>query len=352
MGRSGGSSGGGGRSSGGGHSSGGFSGGHSSGGFSGGGRSSGGSFGGGGRTGGFSGGNPGPRRDPGPDRRPPRPIGPIWGRPYYGPGPEPHHRFGIWRTILIIIIVMMVLSILFSFAGSRNEYSSVTKNTTERTALEGVVSKTDWYEDNIGWISSKSTLISGLEEFYKETGVQPYILFVEYSSDLWNGNTLNSTAADEYLEEVYAEKFTDEGHFIFAYFQCANDSKAEMEGEFRYLMGYSVDTIMDSEAISILWGYFEINYYDTSLSIEEMISNTFEQTAESIMSSPTNGWDVLKVILIIVAIIIIVVIIYKMVKNKQKRDKEKEEYTKDILDKPLETFGTDTSELEKKYEDK
>ena len=31
------------------------------------------------------------------------------------------------------------------------------------------------------------------------------------------------------------------------------------------------------------------------------------------------------------------------------REKEREEYTKEILDKPLETFGTDTSELEEKY---
>ena len=42
-----------------------------------------------------------------------------------------------------------------------------------------------------------------------------------------------------------------------------------MEGEFRYLSGYSADTIMDNEAIKILWGYFENNYYNTSLTIEE-----------------------------------------------------------------------------------
>ena len=64
-----------------------------------------------------------------------------------------------------------------------------------------------------------------------------------------------------------------------------------MDGEFRYLSGYSADTIMDNEAINILWGYFEKNYYNTSLSIGKMISNTFSETAESIMSRPTNGWD-------------------------------------------------------------
>jgi competence protein ComGC len=107
---------------------------------------------------------------------------------------------------------------------------------------------------------------------------------------------------------------------------------------------------MDSEAISILWGYFENNYYNTSLSLEKMISNTFEETAESIMSKPTNGWDVVKVLIIIIAIIIVILVIYKIIKNKNSREKEREEYTKEILDKPLETFGIDTSELEKKYE--
>lgn len=38
-----------------------------------------------------------------------------------------------------------------------------------------------------------------------------------------------------------------------------------------------------------------------------------------------------------------------ILKNKNKREKEKEEFTKEILDKPLETFGEDTSDLEDKY---
>lgn len=106
---------------------------------------------------------------------------------------------------------------------------------------------------------------------------------------------------------------------------------------------------MDEEALSIFWGYFEENYYDLSLSIEEMISNTFEDTAKNIMVSTTNIYDVLKVILIIVIILIIIFIIFKLYKMKITREKEKEQYTKEILDKPLETFGKDTSELEQKY---
>lgn len=314
---------------------GGFGGGHSSGGFSGGGRSS----------GGFS------SRGSSSSYRPQRPR-PIYGGPHYHSGGYGygHSSSSSWVSILVFLIILMLIVIPIIQDNSSNSVK-IPKNTTQRVALKGVVSKTDWYEDNIGWITSKNTLISGLEEFYKKTGIQPYILFVPYSAEYWNGNDIQATKADAYLEKVYSEKFTDEAHFIFAYFQCKNDSKSEMDGEFRYLSGYSADTIMDNEAISILWGYFEKNYYNTSLSIEKMISNTFSETAESIMSKPTNGWDFAIVLIIIIVIIIIIVFIYKIIKNKNQREKEKEEYTEKILEKPLETFGTDTSELEKKYEE-
>lgn len=318
---------------GGGHSSGGFSGGHSSGGFSGGGRSFG---------GGYSN-----KSNSGFGSRPH--FSPFFYRPrpyYYDNRPYYNRRTTIvdivvWTIILLIVIVVI--------AKIGVENSSVSTNTKQREALKDVVSKTEWYNDKIGWISNRNTLITGLEDFYNLTGVQPYILFVPYSENYWNGNSINVSNATKYLEDVYSSTFKDEGHFIFAYFQCKNDSKSEMDGEFRYLSGYSADTIMDNEALNIFWGYFEKNYYNTSLSLEQMISKTFSQTAKNIMSAPTNGWDFAKVFFVIVGIVVVIVIIYKMQENKHKREKEKEEHTEKILKQPLETFGKDTSDLEKKY---
>lgn len=334
MGRSGGGGGGG-------HSSGGFGGGHSSGGFSGGGRSSGGDFGRSHSSGlghssrSYYSGGYNYRRAP------------WFGRPrrnnYFIMGP---------RTWTFIVIIIIIFIILFMSSIPKSSTGKVPKNTTQRTALSGVVDKTDWYDDQIGWISSRSTLIAGLEEFYKKTGIQPYVLLVPYSANYWNGSTLNTEAADAYLETVYSSRFTDEAHFIFAYFACRNDLKTEMDGEFRYLSGYSADTIMDNEAINILWGFFEKNYYNTSLSIEEMIANTFSETAERIMSAPTNGWDFAKVLIIAIAIVAVIIIIYLIIQNKNKREKEKEQHTEKVLNTPLETFGTDTSDLEDKYKDK
>ena len=337
MGRSGG-----GRSGGGSRSGGGFRGGRSSGGFRGGGRSS---F---GRSsfGRFS--NSYHHSPP-----PPRPRGPVFIRGPRYRGPRYYHSGGsIFGTILAFIILGFIIITLFgtlTIGGLFNSSSDIPDNTTQREPLAGVVNKTDWYEDELGWIRSSNVLIDGLEDFYADTGIQPYVVLLGYSDEYWNGSTFDPTAADNYLETLYDERFTDEGHFIFAYFSCLNDSEYEMDGEFRYLSGYAADSIMDNEAISILWGNFEKNYYDTSLSIEEMIGETFKDTGESIMSRPTNGWDVMKIVVIAGGAVLVVFVIYKIIKSKHQREKEKEEYTKEILEKPLETFGTDTSDLEEKY---
>lgn len=339
-----------GRSGGGGgsHSSGGFSGGHSSGGFSGGGRSSGGgfssrpSYGGGG----FHGYNPPPR---GPRLMHHHHIwfgGPSYREPYYGV------RTGFSSAVMWLIIIIIFFVIILTANSAGNNETNIPNNTKQRTALSGVVNKTDWYEDKIGWISNKNTLISGLEDFYNKTGVQPYVMLIPYSAEYWNGTSLNVNSATNYLEDVYKNKFSDEGHFIFAYFECQNDTKSEMDGEFRYLAGYSADTIMDSEALTIFNGYLQKNYYNISLSLEEMISKTFSETAKNIMSKPTNGWDFGKTLLIVIAVVAVIFIVYMIIKNQNKRAKEKEEHTEKILNTPLEKFGADTSDLENKYNDK
>lgn len=318
---------------GGGHSSGGFGGGHSSGGFSGGGRSSG-SFGGGHSS------NSGYRSS----------YRSGYHRTYYyGGGPRPprgpYRRTPLISYVLSAIIILVVVVFMFRPATKPQQ------NTTKREPLSGVVSKSDWYMDDLGWVQSKKVMIEGLEDFYNETGIQPYVAFIPYDNEMWNGNDINANKADQYLEKLYADTFKDEGHFIFAYFACSNDSRSEMDGSFRYLSGYSADTIMDNEAISILWGNFEKNYRNTSLSMEKMISKTFTDTAKTIMSKPTNGWDFMKVAVIAICIIAVIVALVMVVKIKAKRAKEKEDFTKDILEKPLETFGDDTSDLEEKYKD-
>ncbi len=245
---------------------------------------------------------------------------------------------------LIIFVALIVFITMLGYSSSESSGNSI-----KRTPLSGQVHKTEWFQDNIGWVSNKSVLIQGLEEFYKKTGVQPFVLFVPYDETFWNEDgSINGNATDEYLENFYTDNFTDEAHFIFSYFAIENDDLSEMDGEFRYLSGYSTDTIMDSEAIRIFWGYFQTNYNDLSLTMEAMIANTFISTSQFIMSEPKEPPNLIGNFILMLLIIAIIIIITKIMKRR----KEKEEYTKEILSKPLETFGNndDTSELEKKYE--
>lgn len=255
-------------------------------------------------------------------------------------------------------MTLLVLALIGMFFGS--VYAVVTytgtqqSNTIERARYEGQISKTDWYQDNLNWISNKHVLIRGLEEFYKATGIQPYVVFEPYNSAYWNADgSANADAMDAHLETVYNNTFTDEAHFIFAYFSCEVDSKKEMEGEFRYLSGYSADTIMDSEALKMFWGFFQENYYNTSLSLESMIADTFTDTATRIMSSPTNAYDAAVAMIWVSGIVLAIFGLSKISKTVARRRREKEAYNKQILEVPLQTFGTkiDTSKIEKKYQD-
>jgi len=347
---------------------GGFSGGGSFGGFGGGGRSggfggrSGGSFGGfggggrsGGRSGGFSGGRSGGNRSGGFSSgggfRPPVFI-PVTrrgrgGGGYYGPGGGCGGT-GCLTVFIIFIVIVVMLSV---FNGDFGNSSPVESSMRERTPLSGQVNKTDWYSDQLGWIINGQTMIEGLEHFYQKTGIQPYVMLIPYSGEYWNGDNLNADVAHAYLKKYYDEKFTDGAHMIFAYFEKQYDIKQEMEGEYTYFTGDAADTVMDSEALRIMSGYYNQNYYDTSLSIEQMIANIFSQTADTIMSRPTNGWDAAKIIVPVLGTVGVAVCVVIIAKTAAKRKKEKEEYTKEILETPLETFGeeTDTKDLEDKY---
>ena len=222
--------------------------------------------------------------------------------PRYGYSRPPRYSgygYRYRKTTIADLIVPVIIIIIFCIAFKKISNSNlpekiskqyyektttqISKSSTKRTALNNEANITEWFENSLGWITNGSELTKGLEEFYNKTGIQPYIVFVPYSTEYWSEENFNEETATTYLDNLYSSIFQDEAHFIFAYFEKNQDSKSEMEGEFRYLSGKSADKIMDSEAIDIFWKYFETNYYNTNLSIEKMISNTFSETASNIM---------------------------------------------------------------------
>lgn len=312
MGRGGGSHGGGG------HSGGRSFGGRSGGGFGGGGRRSGSGFGGPGFGGpGFG----GPGFGGMPPGRPPRRhfgFGPIF------PGPRrwggPRRGGGCSVTILVFIILLCIFGFLVQNSSTRQD-PEITVSRTERTAVTGTVTSRDWYLDELGYIRHDTDLTDGLKYFYSKTGIQPYVMLLDYDPSLWPDGQWSENAAEEYLAKVYSDTFSDNGHLIFAYFACENDTE-DMDGTFCFYYGSAAFSIMDNEAETIFWSYFDRNYNNLDLSIAEFLGQTFRETADNIMHTGSGTPSLMQVIVIFSIVCIIVIIAAVIVVRNLRSKKE------------------------------
>lgn len=308
------------------HGGGGHSGGRSFGGRSGG---FGGSHGGGRGPGGPGFGGPGFGGPPpgGPGFGGPGGWGPRWGGPrrrwrgpifpgggFGGPG-------GCSTIILLVIIILAVISCVAPDWGSSRQDIDVTVSRTERTAVTGTKTYSDWYLDELGFIDHDTDLIDGLKYFYSKTGIQPYVMLLDYDESLWDGGNWNEDAAEQYLAQVYADTFSDNGHLIFAYFACENDTE-DMDGMFYFYYGSAAYSIMDDEAETIFWSYFDMNYNNLDLSIAEFIGQTFEETADNIMHVGTSGNSTLIKAAAVFAVICAAAIIIGIVVAKRAAKKD------------------------------
>lgn len=301
MGRGGGSHGGGGHSGGrsfGGRSGGGFGGGRGS-------RPGGPGFGGPG----FGGPRPGgpPPVDPGfggPRRRWGGPVFPFgffgWRRPSGGGG--------CFTSIFVIVFMLIIFSRFIPDFGSSPAKTEVAVSRTERTAVTGTKTYADWYLDEMGFIGHDTDLTDGLKYFYSQTGIQPYVMLLAYDSSFWENGRWQESTAEDYLAQVYGDTFSDNGHMILAYFACENDSE-DMDGTFYIYYGSAAYSVMDAEAETIFWSYFDMNYNDLDQSIAEFMGNTFRETADNIMHVETDSNSTFFKGLIIFGIVCVVMII-------------------------------------------
>jgi len=362
---------------GGGRSSGGF-GGRSSGGRSGGfgGASRGGFSGGGGSRGGSFGGAPhrpagGP--PPGGFGRPPRRpggvhvhVGSSWGGAargafwgsYFGTrmgnrrnnqsnnvgnGGGSSNGGGCLIFLLIFVIILMLLFFSGTFNGRNSSTGSnsttITASTVERTPLaKGAVRETGYYTDELDWISNETPLLNGMKNFYQRTGVQPYLYLTD---TIYGTHYPTEEQIDQFAGEQYDRLFTDEAHLLVVFFEYDSDYTMW------YVSGRAADTVLDREAVNILFDYFE-RYYYSDLTDEEMFGKAFDEASERIMNVTVSPWVYVAGIFGTALILLLVILI---VCSAAKRKKERDERTRRILETPLETFeDSDLKDREKKYE--
>ena len=285
--------------------------------------------------------------------------------------PEPYHKgykgytggprvnIGCLYSFLLIVIIITLMAVVFGGlwsamygAQNPNSQSDITYSTTQREPLpsDAVTVKNGYYTDELGWITSKSKVESGMKSFYEATGVMPYL----WLTDRVDGET--SPKKNDFInfaDAKYDELFTaangqiDEAHILVIFHEY-------YDGEYTvyYTAGKQAQAVVDEEAGEILMDYFDRYYYDSSKDNSEYFAAVFKEAGAAIMKITRPAWYyptiIGGIILIVLAIIAIIAIRNKNKKEQDKRDQE-------ILNTPLETFGDNETtvkaeDLAKKYD--
>lgn len=206
--------------------------------------------------------------------------------------------FYTFCAVFGLALLLALISILSPYASSVSHLLGldIPASTVERTALDTSISEaTEYYTDEGDAITLEYTLTNGLTYFYEETGVRPYIYFLPEDSAM-DAETLASLA-----EELYDDLFSDEAHFLVVF--CGDSSRNYALG---YYVGDDAAAVVDEQAASIFAAVLEYNYSNTSIlwSVEEVLSDTFAETADRIMSTQIPEWVVLAAIIVGIAVII------------------------------------------------
>ena len=97
-----------------------------------------------------------------------------------------------------------------------------------------------------------------------------------------------------------------------------------MDGMFYFYYGSAAYSIMDDEAETIFWSYFDMNYNNLDLSIAEFIGRTFEETADNIMHVGNAGNNALIRAAVVFAVICVAAIIVGIVVAKRAGKKDRD----------------------------
>jgi len=252
---------------------------------------------------------------------------------------------GMMLTIVLLIIIIIAVIPSGNNSGNNNSGTdtSVTSTVNRERLASGSVNETDYYTDGLGWINDESVLLKGMKHFYNETGIQPYLVLSEALSST---NTVEEGNA--FATSLYDELFTDEAHFLVVYIE---DLDSDEMGHVAYVTGSAARSVMDTEAIDIFYSNLNKYWFNESYSTEAVFSNTFRDTADTIMKQTTNKYDVWRIVVIAVAVIIIIVIAVIWWKARTAQKNKEQEDLERTLNRPLDTFGdSGLGDLKKKYD--
>lgn len=223
--------------------------------------------------------------------------------------------------LFLAIILIAVVGFIFTGLVTAN---TVPTSSYAREKIQGNIAfDSDCVTDEIGWFVMPNSAGVRLKKFWEKTGVQPRVLFRAYDSTLTTDDM-----KQEWAEQYYENNIEDENTFLFVYF-AEKDIDNDV-GYMSYVNGYSVNGMMDAEAIDIFWNYID-KYWYTDMSTDDVIVKAFNETAERITTKSTTTMDFIYVLLIGGVALIVLLLILAIIIRKQKAQAEKDAATERIL---------------------
>lgn len=132
---------------------------------------------------------------------------------------------------------------------------------------------TEYYTDQLGWITDKAALLSGMKSFYEQTGVKPFL----YLTDTVNGShEPTDEELNAFTNELYDQLFTDENHFLLVFMEYG-DYYMDC-----YVCGSNAADVIGEDGAEIVLDYID-RYYTSDMEDEEYFSTVFSGSASEIM---------------------------------------------------------------------
>ena len=184
-------------------------------------------------------------------------------------------------VLTLFLVLFVIFKVLTSAVGqtktSSSDSISITANTRNREKLDsGLTFDSHCIVDEIGWFDSVASTGTKLKTFYDLTGVQPWIVLLDYHSEL-----VTDAQKEAFAQDYYEEYIDNEATFLYMYF--AEEDIDNAGGYMCYVNGRQVDSVMDEEAVNIFWDCLDRSWY-SDLSTDALFADAFERTARAIMS--------------------------------------------------------------------
>ncbi len=173
----------------------------------------------------------------------------------------------------IIRLVILFVVILFSKVENHFDFDDIKTNKYREPLTVSTSTEFGYFEDDLGWITSPEKLEIGMKEFYKDTGVQPYLYIVD------NVNVSTSPKnfqVKKFMNKKYDELFTDESHLLLLFLYNGKDYGAWI------LTGSDANTVIDADAQNIMHKYID-KYFNSYEDKNEMFSQIFYMSSKTIM---------------------------------------------------------------------